>query len=269
MRHLPLAICTLATSGCAMNLAELKSPRVLRGGEVELVYGNNAILPSSGVRQVVESSVALADDNQSGEGLQQSQKETLVAGAAALSLASPGYGSFFEANLGLGYGFDASARVGNGIGGLGLRRRLVAQHPWHLTLGARADWNTGGSWLGPIDTVGQLVKVTDMRRADLGATLHGGVELGEWGQAWGGLKVVDSPYRLNIDATLIDLGQQQERGHIVHAGGFVGAAVGFRWVYLSGELMLLRSWGELEIYDQPLSLTGWTLVPGWGVKGRF
>ena len=44
-------------SGCAMNLAELRSARVLRPGEMQITQGNNVVVPTS---SVVESANASA-----------------------------------------------------------------------------------------------------------------------------------------------------------------------------------------------------------------
>ena len=48
-------------SGCAMNLAELRSARVLRAGEMQVTQGNNIVVPTSGVVESWNTALLIAE----------------------------------------------------------------------------------------------------------------------------------------------------------------------------------------------------------------
>ena len=104
-------------SGCAMNLAELRTARVLRPGEMQGTQGNNIVIPTSSVVESWNAAQIIADQDRAGM-LSEEEALDLVGGATAIALSSPGYGTFLEYAVGLPRRFELSARFGNGIYGL-------------------------------------------------------------------------------------------------------------------------------------------------------
>ena len=253
-------------AGCAMNLAELRSARVLRGGEMQVTSGNNVVVPTSGVAESWRTAVILSEAND--QDLTDEEALDLVGGATAIAISSPGYGTYLEYALGLGRGFDFSARIGNGIYGVGFRKG-IDRHPWHANIGVRAAYNGGGSWLSYANKLNSLVDVGKVRRVDLSVTAMAGREWQEWGRFWIGAKAVYSPYSLDIDATAVGLGETSTSSSLKYAGGFVGGGLGFRYVHFMVELSVLYASGELDVFGREYSMKGLVLAPSWGFQLTF
>ncbi len=257
-----------ALSGCAMNLAELRSARVLRAGEMQVTQGNNIVAPTSSVIESWNTAQLLAEDRDSEDGVTQEEALDLVGGATAIALSSPGYGTFLDYAVGLPRRFEFSARVGNGIYGLGLRKG-VDRDQWHANLGLRAAYNGGGSWISYANTFNSWVDVGKVRRLDLSATAMVGREWEEWGRLWLGAKAMISPYTLEIDASAVGLGETSTTSSMRYVGGFIGGGLGFRYVHFNVELTVLYAQGDLTVYDRDYSLRGLVLAPSWGFSATF
>lgn len=265
MRWLLLALCP----GCAMTLGELRPARPLRGGEVQAVYGQDLVLPTATVRQSVDLGQQLAEVARDDvDGLSVDQKQDLTRSVAALALASPGVGTWAEVGVGLGYGWDVSARVGSGTAGLAVRKGLW-RHPWSASATARVATNAGDLRLGTLSSFAGLVEVGELRRVDLGLSGQVGLDLGEVGMLWGGARGVLSPYTLTLDPSWVGLEPVHSAGRLGWGGAYGGAALGWRYVWVAAELSVLRAGGSLELYGEPMPLQGWVVLPAWGVIVGF
>ena len=264
----------LLTLGCAINLAEMRGARVLRGGEIELAEINSVVVPSAAVRESIEPAKELVGQIEESDELTEDERRVLVGGMAAVALSGPGYGTFLDGNIGLGRGLEANARVGNGSYTLGLRKRVPLYRaadpgPWHMALGVRGGVATGGAWLGVFNWANTAIRVSDLRRYDLSASLTAGREFKEWGRVWWGPKVQLSPYTWELDGSLVGLGTESSSGRLVYAGGFAGGAVGYRWIHLAGELTVVHTRGTLDAFGEEHSQRGWIVAPHWGVMVNF
>ena len=254
--------------GCAMNLAQMRSARVLEGGEVQLSEVNSVVVPSAAVVQSIDPARELLQQRNEDEPLDAEEREIVLGGLTAVALSSPGFGSYLDGAVGLGRGFDLSARVGNGSYSAELRRALLPyhQHPWHLSAGVRAGYSSGGAWLGVLDLANTALRVSTLRRLDLTGHVAAGREFGEWGKLWWGPKVQISPYRMQLDGSRIGLDPVETSGTLGWAGGFVGGAIGWRWVHFCGELTVLGAWGRTQAYGSEYEVSGVVVAPHWGVQ---
>lgn len=259
----------LLLTACALNLAEMRSARVLGGGEVQLTQGNTAVLPTAAVRESIDAARLVIDAAQSGEPLTDEEAHTLIAGATAVALSAPGYGTYGDLALGFGYGWEGSVRMGSGVMGVGLRRRLYAGYPLYAAAGIRAQRSGGAAWIGALDTANDFVSIADLHRTDLSATLEGGLELAEVLRLWGGLRGGLSPYRLSLDASALGLGSAETHGRVSMIGGFFGFGLGWRYVHVAAELGVERAYGEAILLEQPVDLGGWVVHPSWGLQFTF
>ncbi|MCP4805006.1 MAG: hypothetical protein GY913_17075 [Proteobacteria bacterium] len=264
----------LLTLGCAINLAEMRGARVLRGGEIEVSEINSVVIPSAAVREAIDPAKELVGQIDESDQLTAEEREVLVGGMAAVALSGPGYGTFIDGNIGLGRGFEANARVGNGSYTLGMRKRIPlyragAPGPWHMAVGVRGGLATGGAWLGIFNWANKAIRVSELRRYDLAGTLTVGREFAEWGRVWWGPKVQVSPYSWELDGTLVGLGAETSTGRLLYAGGFAGGSVGYRWIHLAGELTVVHTRGSLEAFGEEHSQQGWIVAPHWGVQVTF
>jgi len=196
------------------------------------------------------------------------QAEALVGSAAATALSGVGYGTHIDVGVGLGYRLDLSGRIGNGIYGLSLRRGFDLGS-WDASVGLRAAYNSGSSWVPYFDEINDYVKVTEMKRFDGQLFAQIGRELGEWGKLWFGAKGMVSPYASTIDARAIGLDTVEWSDTIGFAGGFLGFALGYRWVHVIAELSVLWAMGDVELYDKRYDLSGAVIVPTWGLQATF
>ncbi len=251
-----------------MNMAELRSARVLRGGEMQVVRGNTVVVPLQAVGQLIDETETLITSADDGAALSAEEGSTLVSGTAALGLMSPGYGTYLEYAFGLGHRWDSSLRIGNGIQAVGLRRGWD-HHPWYAAAGLRVGRNTGSAWFGTVDNVNRIVRVSDMRRFDIDGVLQAGVELGEWGRAWGGAKGIYSPYRIEIDADALGWGTASDQQRMRFWGGFIGGSVGFRWLHVAAELTVMRALGEVSLFGETHDLSGVVIAPSWGLQATY
>jgi hypothetical protein len=255
-------------SGCAMNLAELRSARVLRAGEMQVTQGNNVVVPTSSIVESWNTAQLLAEAKDSEDPVTEEQALDLVGGATAIAISSPGYGTFVEYAIGLPRRFEFSARFGNGIYGVGLRKG-VSQDQWHANLGIRAAYNGGGSWISYANKLNSFVEVGKVRRMDFSATAMVGREWEEWGKFWIGAKAMFSPYKLEIDASQVGLGETSTSSSMRYVGGFIGAGLGFRYMHFNVELSVLYASGDLEVFGREYSMRGLVLAPSWGFQATF
>lgn len=255
--------------GCAMNLSEMRSARVLGGGEVQLTQGNTAVIPTAAARESIDAAQLIIETARDGSTLSQDEAHTLIAGATAVALSAPGYGSFGDLALGFGYGWEGSLRLGSGVMGVGVRRSLYEGYPLYAAAGLRAQRSGGAAWMTALDTANDFVSLAELRRFDLSATVEGGVELAEVLRLWGGVRGGLSPYRLTLDASALGLGVAETQGKIGMIGGFAGVGIGWRYVHLAAELGVSRSYGEALLLEQPVDLGGWVIHPSWGVQFTF
>jgi len=257
-----------ALSGCAMNVSEARSARVLRGGEIQVAEVNDVVIPTRAVTGSIDSGRAAAraagDRTLSAE-----ERRDLTGAAAAIALSGPGYGAHIDLGVGLGYRYDVQARIGNGVYALSLRRGFDLGPRWFLALGARAAYNSGEAFLAYADDIFDWVKFSDTRRLD--GQLFGqiGAEWGEWGKLWFGAKGMVSPLQTEVDTTRIGGDRERIATTLYHAGGFVGAAIGFRWIHFVAELTIMGATGHVRAFDQDYDLSGVVIAPSWGFMGQF
>jgi hypothetical protein len=258
----------LIGGGCAMNVSETRPARVLRGGEIQLAEMNDIVIPTRAVGGLIDGAKDAADaaDDRM---LTAEERRTLIGAATAVSLTGPGYGAHIDMAVGLGYRLDLQGRVGNGIYALSLRRGFPIGDNWNLALGLRGAYNRGQTFVEYADYVTDWVKLSETRRFDGQAFLQVGPEWGEWGRVWFGAKGMWSPLVTDIDATRIGGTRERVEATVYHAGGFAGAALGYRWIFFVVELNVLASYGRFRAFDEDFDLSGYVIAPSWGFMGTF
>jgi len=251
-----------------MNVSETRSARVLRGGEIQIAEVNDVVVPTRAVTGSIDSArraASAAGDRT----LTDQERRDLTGGAAAIALSGPGYGAHIDMAVGLGYRYDVQARIGNGVYALSLRRGFDLGRRWFVAVGTRAAYNTGEAFLAYADDIFDWVRFSETRRLD--GQLFGqiGAEFGEWGKLWFGAKGMVSPLETDIDTTRIGGDREHVATTLYHAGGFVGGALGFRWIHVVAELSILGATGRVRAFDQDYDLSGVVIAPSWGFMGQF
>lgn len=271
-RHTAALLLALALAlglcGCATNLSEARSARVLRGGEIQVAQANSVNFPVRVIGDVIDPGKQIVSSIDQGTPPTDEEAKKMVGAAAAIALTGVGYGTHIDVGVGLGYRLDLSARVGNGIYGLSLRRGFELGS-WDACVGARAAYNSGATWVPYFDDLNSYVEISDTKRFD--GQLFGqiGRDFGEWGKIWFGAKGMVSPFSSTVDTTLVGLGRTELSDTIGWVGGFFGFALGYRWFHFLGELAVLYSIGEVEAYGYRYDLSGVVVVPTWGLQLTF
>jgi hypothetical protein len=257
-----------AQVGCAMNVSEVRSARVLRGGEIQVSEVNNIVLPSRAIENSLEPAKSAASAAGSRE-LTAEERRALVGAATSVALTGPGYGVHSDVAVGLGYRYDAQLRVGNGIYGLSLRRGFDLGRRYHAALGMRGAYNSGSMFVEYVGEVTDVVQVSKIHRFDGQLFAQLGAEFGEWGKLWLGAKGMVSPLAARIDARSVGVGTDKLNTTLWHYGGFVGGAIGYRWLYLVGEVTVLGASGSVKAFGDRYDMSGVVVAPSWGLMGVF
>ena len=96
-----------------------------------------------------------------------------------------------------------------------------------------------------------------------------GTEWGEWGKLWFGAKGMVSPLKVRVDARRVNGGVDTVHATMWHGGGFVGGALGFRWIHFVVELTVLGASGNANVFGRDYDLSGLVVAPSWGLMGTF
>lgn len=260
---------SLGAVGCAMNVSEARSARVLRGGEIQVSEVNNVVVPTRAVSQFVKNVQPSIDAAKAGS-VTDEQRDKLVGAATAIALTGPGFGAHTDIGVGLGYRYDVQARLGNGIYALSLRRGFDLG-TWHAAIGTRAAYNSGSVFLDIdyLDDVVEYVKVSETKRFDGQLFGQVGKEWGEWGKLWFGAKGMWSPLKVRVDASKVNGGVDTVHTTLWHGGGFVGGALGYRWIHFVAEVTVLGASGKATVFGREYDLSGVVVAPSWGLMGTF
>ncbi len=270
MRRLSPLLLSLAAlaGGCALNLNEARPARVLRGGEMEISQVSSVVLPTAFFTQAIDAADQSARAVTQGEEVDEAQRRSILRAAVLSAVHGPGYDAQLQFGLGLGYRFDVSARLASGIYGLSVRRGFDLGL-WDGSLGARLLYNTGSSTIPYVDDINDVLSVADTQRLDSQLFASVGREWGEWGRLWFGAKGMHSIYRVDVEGDILDTGDVRVTGQAYYLGGFVGLALGFRYLFVVAEIMALYSWGGGDIGGRDIDLDTPVLVPSWGLRGTF
>ncbi|HVY26659.1 MAG TPA: hypothetical protein VHB79_08895 [Polyangiaceae bacterium] len=264
-----LAACLLSLSalGCAVNVSEARSARVLRGGEIQVSEVNNVVVPTRAVSHFVSNVQPSIDAAKNGS-VTDEERDKLVGAATAIALTGPGFGVHTDIGVGLGYRYDLQARLGNGIYALSLRRGFDLG-TWQAAIGTRAAYNSGAAFLEYLDDVAEIIEVSDMKRFDGQLFAQVGKEWGEWGKLWFGAKGIWSPLKVQVDARKVNGGVDTVHTTLWQGGGFVGGALGYRWIHFVAELTVLGASGKATVFGRDYDLSGVVVAPSWGLMGTF
>jgi len=261
-------LASLLVAGCAINLSESRTPRVLRGGEMQISSINSVVVPVGSVNTAIGAGKTVVRNIDQGTSPTDEDKRQLVGSAVAIGLTGPGYGNHLEFALGLGYRLDTALRIGNGIYALALRRGFDLGW-WDSNIGLRVGYNTGESVVSYLDSINSYAQITETKRIDTSLSGQIGREFGEWGRVWAVAKGMYSRYWVDVETRLLGLGSEKINDHLFYYGGALGAAFGFRYVYFVMELGVYLLNCKVSTFGNSYDLSGITITPSWGFMGTF
>jgi hypothetical protein len=261
---------------CAAPMATLHGARTAPAGAVELHGGASMHLDGSVVGGSLDAALLAADRAQAaldqGEvpPLSAAEQDDLARAALSWALANPIPVWHGGGRVGLPAGFELGAALSTS----GPMAHLAWQaldsqtgdSPVDLSLALQVQRQSFGLGLpGPVATV---LRVEDLSRTDLVLPVVVGVDLEDLGFVYGGAKGVASRVEAQLFERLSEVaGVQVDLSGPVWGGGvFVGGALGWKYVFLVGELNVL-AWGtQPEFLGRTLVLRSVEVVPALGLQ---
>lgn len=285
-RLLAALVATSATA-CATTLTTLTTAETLAEGEMQVAVGAGYYL---GLGPLVKTISAAADE---AERLQQAaqggghpapteeQKVTLLEAGLGLALTPPS--PMFEASLryGLFDGMDVGARWAPTSWHLDVKWRA-----WQGRVGparaalALAPGGSRSSFSGTALDLLEYVQIDDFSRWDVEVPLFFSLSFGEVFKAYSALRGMWSRYSLDEKLLAAQAvagavaGEPIEvlhdtAGSIVHAGGTLGVAVGYKVMYLFVETGVHQVWHSVQLFGRTLDLGGLVIYPAAGLAVRW
>ena len=278
--------CLAIGVGCAPMLSTQRPAEVLEQGDVHLGLGLGVNVPISALARAYDGAQSAATAVASGEELGQQQIEDTLEASLLLATNSLLPTWDLQAAYGLWSGrAELDVRFTHSALRLGARFQVLdrAQAGVDLTLGAGFTTYQSVQGLGVLELVDMAS--SELWSVDLPVLFGWG---GEFGHLWVGSKVVWSrqAFELRVDTGRLPLDATSGtsprelaslEGDSVYVGGVIGGCLGYRYVWVSAELTVMRVVGSTSYHlgtdDMQLSgeldTGGWVVVPGVGLMSRF
>jgi hypothetical protein len=291
MRLLPVLLLVLAP-GCATTLSTMQTARPLAPGQVQVTGGVGVFIPVGNIVRAVDVGIDqgreardAVDEGRPYE-LDEAGQQRLLTSGVALMVAPPGanpelmvrVGVVDRVDVGLRYSgisLRADAKVllfhgGDTDGG----RMEAGQRSYDVALGLGAARHFFSS---PALDVLEVVEMGEFSRYDVEVPLYVSADFGDIFKLYGAPKYVYS--RTRMDERLVDFSRQGSpvtgfdaalpatvNSHFV--GSTLGAALGFRYVYLFAELTGGYVICNPTLFGIERTLGGFTLFPAFGLAVR-
>lgn len=264
MKRALLAALVLSV-GCSTALSSMQPAEVLKKRQKHAAVGSGLNLAPGPIVDIVGVGLELADE----PALNEEQEQELLTASLALALNPPGVQSEYAFRYGFGYNLDAGLRYTvNAIQG-------DVKYQFLGTPESPGAWNGSVSvgysrhlFKGSIFDVLDSLQVNDFSRSDVYASVMFGRHPREFFQYWGGPKVIAGFYE--VTSLLETTGTvDQSQGNMLYLGGSLGAALGWKYLWLVGELSAANLIFNADVLGQERDLGGLVLYPTVGVMTRF
>jgi len=276
----------LVAAGCATPLSTLTTADTLPKGDMQIAVGSGYYLPLGQLVKTTDLAYNLGkkfnDSFKSGTEptLTDAEKKSMLEAGLSLALAPPAamfeagfrYGALDGLELGLRYSpsswrLDAKWRLWRSSGGAGTV--AVALMP------AASRFSFSSIVLDLLE----YVKVDDFSRYDFDLPLLASMDFGQIFKLYGAARV--SYGRYSLDEKLLTAQQvatsvvqaptvlQSVSGSIIHAGGTLGAALGYKYVFAYLELGVHQAMVGTRLLGQNLDLGGLVVYPAFGLTAAW
>jgi len=305
MRSCPLvlALAALLAGGCATSLSTMQPYETLRPGAVHFSTGYSINAPVSQSVRSIKSAIALgrhlsAETSREGgvvhpggaRGVPPSEWAEVGAAAMAVALSTPGYNNEYMGRIGVIEDVDVGIRWAWSTLRLDGKVQLYRYKPSRrFDMGLSLDVGAGYHFFdGAVFDVLSYLNIDEFRRFDAEASLIAGMSWGTYDsfQIWFGPKMMLSAYHVDgslgsfcapKDIVCADqfrlVDPDDTNGGMGLYGGFVGAAVGYRWVWfmveMTGMWMVAKHHILPGLTPEKTDLGGLVLFPSAGFMVRF
>lgn len=271
------SIACVLVAGCAPALSSMTPAHVAERGHVQAELGVDVSIPTGGIDEAIDTGKRLAT-RASDQPLTEDEQAELFRAGAALALNPPSV----VPHLGVAYGLidnlEVGGRLSTGAWRLGARYQFlnVRAHGFDLSAGLG-----GGKYAFefPVSDVIDVLELEDFERWQLDASLLAGHH-GDFHRVWIGPRLASTWYSTRMVYRQPDIpGFPPSQtlasfdGHGLYIGGQVGAAAGYRWVFLAFELTIAHFANSADLAafgnSRDVDIDGWIVYPAFGLLGEF
>jgi hypothetical protein len=291
MRLLVVAVVltlALATSACSTTLSTLQPAEPMRPGHVQVNVAQNVNVPASRIVSAVDVAQEQARRYASDTGYRPTPEDQrrIVAATTGLALSSPGVnpdlmlrvGVIDDLDVGLRWsGINAHADAKYRFLGGSPRAAGDASSRFRDEIGPDKEGGFQGAvslgisrslYSGLVFDALNFLDIGGYSRWNVELPVIFGTALGDFGHVWFGPKYVFSAY--SVDASLRNVGAiDGTSGTAHHLGGFGGAALGYKVIFVFAELTVMKMFAEPSIFGRPTDLGGIIVVPSGGLMLRL
>jgi hypothetical protein len=266
-------VVALGSTGCATALSSFQPAHVAPKGHFQTEIGVDVSVSTGAIHKVVDAAEAI-DEAANRRDLTDEEKLTIMQGGAHLALNPPA----LVPHAGIAYapwdGWEFALRFAASGWRIGARRQLLDQD----SNGVDLSVGVGGgraAFTPPVEDVLDRLHIDDFARWNLDATVAIG-QHGLWYRWWAGPHLVYS--RMSESMTLsIPFARTQVSGSVsgraLFAGGYAGAAFGYRSVFIGPELSFAWLLGDADVTalgtTTNVDVGSFILYPAFAVMGEF
>lgn len=264
-----LVLLATLTTGCGTSLATLQPAETMAPGHVHVSGALAVNVPASRVVEAVDVANDIAN-RYADPGYKPSTEDQrrMLGAAVGLALSSPGVNPDLMLRVGILRNLDAGLRWSGLAAHLDAKYRFLGGEEPNDFQGAVSVGVSKALYSGLVFDVLEKLDIDDYSRWNVEVPVIFGKRLGDVGHVWFGPKYVLSRY--SVDASLQNVGVvPTTSGTFHHLAGFVGAGVGYKHVFLFGELTIAKMWAKPEIFGEKVDLGGIVVVPAVGLMIRI
>ena len=278
----------LSVIGCAPTLSTFTPAHVPKAGHIQAEVGTDVSWPTGTLDRLVDSGKAAANAAE-GESLTEAQQQAVLKAATSLLLNPPSMNSHLGIGVGVVQNLEVSGRWVSGGWRLGSRYQFLQQDRDGIALSAGVGvghYGWSNSMLDRLNDINDafgidLVRYHEYSRWQFDLPLLVG-KAGTWYRWWTGPKLLLCKYHTSLDVNQNPGGVSDRVGFTLdglstYFGALIGAAVGYKYVFLAAELTVVRfdtrahfsasTGSSATPYDPRVG--GMVIYPGLGLMGEF
>jgi len=267
------ALGALSLAGCGASLSSFQPAHVPEPGHVQGEAGFDVSYPVHTIGDVIDAAEAVEDAAEE-RMLTDEEIRTIAEGGAALGLNPPAVIGHAGFAFSPAQHFELGARLATSGWRAGVRYQLLQQDVHGVDLSAGIGFGTALT-RPAIEEALDTLTVERYWRWNLDVPVAVGRH-GSWYRWWLGPRLLlsRSAQTLTVELPYADMRVQGRiAGSALYAGGFAGAALGYRSVFVGPELTVAGLFGRVDVdllgRREPVVLDTAVVQPAFAVMGEF
>jgi hypothetical protein len=276
-RSLLVATLVVLAAACAPSLSTFQPAHVAPKGHVAASVGIEGGASVGAFTELVDRGKELASRAQSGEPLSSEDKWRIFDAGVGLLLATPSFGPHIAVAYTPLERLEVGLRYAGAAYRLGGRYQLLdhVTGPMDLTVGLGVSRFT---YEFPLSDQIPILKLDDFSRWQVDVPLLVGTSR-DFFRVWAGPKLLATAFETTLTLTIpseADKTVARFDGTAFFVGGQVGAAVGYRKLFVAFELTMVEAIGTAHLTSQGLTppthdskISAFTIFPSVGLMGEI